>query len=37
VFLLELVGQTPQEYNIQEPVIDLPSEEEILKFMEEEN
>ena len=36
-YLLKLVEQTPQEYNIQEPVIDLPSEEEILKFMEEEN
>ena len=36
-YLLELVGQTPAEYNISEPVITLPSEEEILKFMEEEN
>jgi Zn-dependent peptidase ImmA (M78 family) len=35
--LLQLAGQKPDEYNIHEPAVILPSEEEIIKFMEEED
>ncbi|HEX3046957.1 MAG TPA: ImmA/IrrE family metallo-endopeptidase [Bacillota bacterium] len=35
--LLKLAEQLPEDYNIHDQEIDLPSEEEILKFMEEED